>query len=445
MPHPGQPTLSTRLQWPLAALLLAMCLVLGGGQGTIGDGACQALAALLIILTLWRSETEPMARLPRFAWLAALPLAVPLLQLLPIPESLWMLPPARQQIDAQLAAAGLEPATRWTLTPYGTETALVWLLPAVALFLATLQFDAAQRLKLAAILVAVAAVATVLGIAQLAGGPDSPLRFYAMTNPTEAVGLFANRNHFASQLAVALPFVLIGAAAWWSQRRDEGHGALLWIVAGIGLAALLILGLALARSRAGLLLGMLAIACSLPAVMAFRKQRGTKRLIAVAVAVGLLLSVQFALFGILQRFQKDPMEDARFQYAALTVQAAADHAPLGTGLGGFRRAFEAYDLDSPLSVYINHAHNEYVELWLDGQWLALALSVVLLATVLVAAWRAWRRREASAREQLLARASLVALAMLAMHSIGDYPLRTTAMMATTGLLVALMARSRNPI
>ena len=385
----------------LPALLL--CLVLGGGQGTIGDAACQALAAALIILTLWRSETEAEARLPRAAWLAMLPLALPLLQLLPIPEALWMSAPARAEIDAQLAVAGLEPSTRLTLAPYGTETALVWLLPAVALFLATLQFDATQRLKLVGIFVAVTVVAIVLGVAQLASGADSALYFYSFTNNTSAVGFFANRNHFASQLVVALPFVLIGAAAWWSQRKDEGHGAMLWLVAGVGLAALLILGLALARSRAGLFLGMLAIAASVPAVLAFRKQRGTKRLIAVAVAVGLLLSVQFAMFGILQRFEKDSLDDARFQYAAMTLQAANDHAPIGTGLGGFRRAFEAYDVDSPISYYINHAHNDYVELWLDGQWLALTLGAALLAAGVVAAWRAWRRRDASAREQLLAR------------------------------------------
>ncbi len=444
MPQAGPHTLGKQLQWPLAALLLLLCLVLGGGQGTIGDAVCQALAVLLILLTLWRSETESDAMLPRVAWLAMLPLAVPLLQLMPIPEALWLMPDARVDIKEQLAVAGLEPATRWTLTPFDTEAALIWLLPAAALFLAALQFDATQRLRLIGIFVVIAAIATVLGMAQLAGGPDSPLRFYAMTNPTEAVGFFANRNHFASQLVVALPFVLIGAAAWWSQRKDEGHGALLWLVAGIGLAALLILGLALARSRAGLFLGMLAIAASVPAVLAFRKQRGTKRLIAVAVAVGLLLSVQFALFGILQRFEKDALDDARFQYAAMTLQAADEHAPIGTGLGGFQRAFEAYDVDSPISFYINHAHNDYVELWLDGQWLALVLGGALLAAGMVAAWRAWRRRDASAREQLLARAAVTGLVVLALHSLGDYPLRTTALLASAGLLVGLLSRPRNP-
>jgi O-antigen ligase len=438
MPQAGPHRMMQTLQWPLAAILLALCLVLGGGQGTIGDAACQALAAALIILTLWRSETDPGARLPRAAWLAALPLALPLLQLLPIPEALWMSAPARAEIDAQLAVAGLEPSTRLTLAPYGTETALAWLLPAVALFLATLQFDATQRLKLVGIFVAVTVVAIVLGVAQMASGADSALYFYSRTNPGSAVGFFANRNHFASQLAVALPFVLIGTAAWWNAQREAERPVVLWVVAGVGLAVLVILALALVRSRAGLLLGMLAIALSLPAVLAMRRKRGTKRLMAVVIGVGLLLSVQFALFGILQRFEKDPMEDARFQYTQLSLQAAADHAPVGTGLGGFRRAFEAYDVDSPESVYINHAHNDYAELWLEGRWLVLAVGGILLAAFIAAAWRAWRHREGGARDQLLTRAAAIGLAALALHAFGDYPLRTTALLATAGLLAALL-------
>lgn len=444
MPQAGPHTLITRMQWPLAATLLLLCLVLGGGQGTIGDGLCQALAALLIGLTLWRSETEPPAALPRIAWLAALPLVVPLLQLLPVPEALWLQAPARADLAGQLAAAGLEPSLRWTLAPYGTETALAWLLPAVALFLATLQFDAVQRLKLVALFIAVTAVAIVLGVAQLAGGPDSALYFYDRTNTGSAVGFFANRNHFASLLVLALPFVLIGTATWWNRRREAGEPVALWLLAGVGLAVLVILALALVRSRAGLALGMLAIVLSVPAVLAVRRQRGTKRLMAGVVAVGLLLSVQFALFGILQRFEADPMQDARFQYTQLSLQAAQDHAPLGVGLGGFRRAFEAYDVASPQNVYVNHAHNDYAELWLDGQWLALTVGLCLLVAFAVAAWRSVRRTDTGAREQLLARAAAISLAMLALHSLGDYPLRTTALLASAGLLAALMSRLPHP-
>jgi hypothetical protein len=306
--------------------------------------------------------------------------------------------------------------------------------------LATLQFDNARRTRLVMVFMAVMVVAIVLGVAQLAAGPDSALYFYSRTNTGNAVGFFANRNHFASQLVLALPFVLIGTAALWNAQRERP--VLLWTAVGVALAVMVILALALVRSRAGLVLGMLAIALSLPAVLALRKQRGTKRLVAVMVGVGLLLSIQFALFGILQRFDKDPMEDARFQYTQISLQAAQDHAPLGTGLGGFRRTFEAFDVESPQNVYVNHAHNDYAELWLDSQWLALVVGFAFLAVFLVAALRGQGH---DAHQQLLARAAAIGLAMLALHSLGDYPLRTTALLATAGLLAALLMRPPNPL
>ncbi len=39
-----------------------------------------------------------------------------------------------------------------------------------------------------------------LGLLQLANGPGSSLYFYEETNRTEAVGFFANRNHFAAMI-----------------------------------------------------------------------------------------------------------------------------------------------------------------------------------------------------------------------------------------------------
>ena len=48
------------------------------------------------------------------------------------------------------------------------------------------------------------AVSLLLGFLQMTQGPASDLRFYEVTNPSEAVGFFANRNHFAALLNVTL-------------------------------------------------------------------------------------------------------------------------------------------------------------------------------------------------------------------------------------------------
>jgi len=429
------PRPAANLQFGFAALILAAALVLGGGQGKLGDSLIQMLSLGLIGLSLWRHASEEAARLPRLAMLVILPCAVPMLQLLPIPESLWLLPEARHSLAEELAAVRIDPAQRWSLVTLATERTLVWLLPAVALFLSTLQLDGDQRKRMVGMLVVMAAINAVLGLAQLAGGTDSALRFYTITNETEAVGFFANRNHLASLLVVALPFVVIGTARWLGQREEWNPATVLGLLAGVGLLALLILGIAIARSRAGLVLGMLALLGSLPVVLGFRRRRGTRRALAVAVALGLTLVVQFALFGILQRLEKDPLEDARFQFLPVAFATAEAHAPLGAGLGGFRRAFEARE-ESPGGTYINRAHNDYVELWLDAGPMGLLAIGVTLLMLTVGAWRTLRR--SSKDKVALASAAGIGIALLALHSLGDYPLRTTAVLATAGMLAGVL-------
>lgn len=438
------PRSANSLPFTLAALLLLAALVLGGGQGTLGDSFVQLLALAVIGLSLWRHSAEPDARLPRFAWLVLVPCALPLLQLMPIPEGLWLLPGARQALGAELASGEVDAMHRWSLVPLATERALFWLLPVVALFLATLQLDAGQRKGLLGIFVVLAVMSVVLGLAQLAGGTDSALRFYTITNKTEAVGFFANRNHLASLLAVALPLVVVGTARWLGKREEWNASTVLGLLAGIGLVALLILGIAIARSRAGLLLGMLGLLGSFPLVLGQRRRRGTGRVLAIAVALGLTLVVQFALFGILQRLETDPLEDERFRYLPIATAVAEAQAPLGTGFGGFRRAFEAGD-PSPGHNYVNHAHNDYAELWIEAGPLAVLAALILLVCWCLALWQAWRRTGQGSRgERSLALTAALGLLLLALHSLGDYPLRTTALLAGAGLLAGVLAAAGRP-
>lgn len=430
-----------RIQYFLAAAVLIAALVLGGGQGTLGDSAVQLLALGLLAAVFWRHAGDAEARLPSAAWFAAVPVAVVLLQQFPLPDFLWRLPEARPVLASELAAANVDAAHRWSLVPAATERAGHWLLPAVALFLAALQLPRRANKALLALLVGVAAVGVVLGLAQLFGGRDSALRFYEITNVASSVGFFANRNHQASLLAVCLPLVVVGTMAWYQKREVGQPHTWLGVAAGVGLVALLILGIAITLSRAGLLLGMVGLLLSLPLVLVMRRRRGTRRTLALAVLVGFTLVMQFALFGILQRLEKDPLEDTRFALLPVAAETARDHSPLGAGLGGFQRAFEAVH-ESPEREYVNHAHNDWLELWVDAGPLAPVLAIAGLGCLLLAAWRAWPRRSdaASARSKVPALVAGLGLWLLALHSLGDYPLRTSALLASAGLLAGVVAR-----
>lgn len=429
----------------LCLSLVVIAVLAGGGQGGLGDLAAQLLAVVLLAILAWQVfnhrvqwRCEAWVR-----WLPLLALALPVLQLLPIPSAWWSAAPARAELGAQLAAAGVSPSRVISLNPGATESALWSLLPPTALFLATLGISRTGQRRLLAVVLSLAVLSVLLGMAQVAGGPTSALRFYSNTNLTEAVGFFANRNHLASLLAIALPLAL-AATAWVASERSDGRRlSPVWLLCGSVTIILLVLGIAMARSRAGLLLGMIAVLGSLPIVMTLRKQRGTGRIIALVVGIAVMLSVQFSLLGILQRLEKDPLDDSRWQFAQVTREAAADYAPLGSGLGTFRQAYQPFEArHEPGKSIVNHAHNDYLELWLEGGVPAL---VLLGLGGLAWAWRGvklwWLRNPESSdpsnESRFLARIAWLSATLPLIHSAMDYPLRTTANLSVFAILAAI--------
>jgi O-antigen ligase len=428
----------------LAAFLLIISVLTGGGRGGLGDTLAQLLALMLLLYLCWLGTRDRLCwRAPAWVgWLPALALLLPLIQLLPIPMSWWAGAPARAELAGQLAQAGVLPIQVISLNPTATEQALWSLLPATALFLCTLVLPRKAQLALLAVIVALAIASVFMGMAQLAGGNDSTLRLYTPTNRDQAVGFFANRNHFAGLLAMSLPLAFAGTAWAITERLAGRRMSAFWGIAGCVLIILLILGIALSRSRAGMLLGMVAVLVSLPLVMGLRRQRGTKRILAITLAIAGMLAVQFSLLGIFQRLEADPMSDGRWEYAKVTLDAASDYAPLGSGLGTFQQAYQPYEAKhTPGRYIINHAHDDYLELWLEG-----GVPALLLLGLGAMAWL-WRGRqllrpgpesgEARSRTLLLSRVAWLSASLALLHSALDFPLRTTASMAVFAVLAAI--------
>ena len=82
---------------------------------------------------------------------------------------------------------------------------------------------------------------------QMMGGADSPLRFYAVTNPDRAVGFFANANHHAALLYCAIPFAVSWALGFMS---THDHGRAIGMPALLAVAMAVIIAPALTHSRA---------------------------------------------------------------------------------------------------------------------------------------------------------------------------------------------------
>ena len=427
--------------WWATALLLGLALVLGGAarQGLWSDAVIQiySLLALGLIAAKWQAMPQ-LSRLS-VVLLGGLML-LPLLQLVPLPAFFWSVLPGRGAIAADYTVVGMPlPWLPVSLTPERTWRAALALLPGFAMFFATLALDSKGRRGLGLLIVVLAMASVLLGLAQIAQGPASPLRLQSTTNAS--VGFFANRNHYAALLCCAIPVAATWLIISMLDRRSE---RIIVLALSIIVYASLLVGLAAAQSRAGIFLGVLAGLGSvgLALVQGRRFARFGALVIGGAWLIGLLLIIQYAVLGILGRFEQDVLDDFRFEIARVTLQAILAFQPFGSGIGTFDSIYRMFETpDVLLQPYVNHAHNEWLELALEGGIPAIVLLAAFLFWFGSASLSVWRQRSSkiSGLDLALARAATIIVTILVLHSTVDYPLRTTALMVLFGWACALLA------
>jgi O-antigen ligase len=304
-------------------------------------------------------------------------------------------------------------------------------------------------LKVAIVVLVVACA--IWGVLQVAVGSRIDLVVHSDAPTQQAKGFFSNRNHFAALMYVGV--ALAGAGLVNAVRRMVGdiemsrHGprVIAWAMALL----FALVGLMLSMSRAGVVLGaaILLALFVLTMVGLDRDVSRVRRWFVSLSALGVLVAVQMGLWGVLDRFKADPFEDARVYVQRTTLKAASEAQPWGTGLGTFRRVYEQREpLETVANTYVNRAHNDWLEFWLEAGWFGAALLMFAIG------WWLWRLHgpppfdeEESAGSRLLRRAAVVAVLAIAVHSLVDFPLRTLAMSSMLGVLLAISVPPRVPL
>ena len=456
-----------------SVLLLFASVVLGGAtqSGTLGDVALQFLAVPALVLAGWvwldRLDVRRRGGWARESGVIDLTLAVAmgacglviiLAQVLPLYGNLgW------GGVSARIASAGGMGLKDWadtgssSIDPAASLAAVAGVLPPLALFLLVSSLGIERLLHFIGWFVVFGLAGLALGILQVLQGADSSLRFFAVSNRTEAIGFFANRNHFAAQLYATLLLTVAWVATHAKRpfaRRSPTSRKLLWLAGMFCVALLLLSGLALARSRAGILFVLLAaaaiVAMSPTLVVAFgRRGRRVHRLFFIAVAAVLLLVGQLGADRFLQRFDAGLVDQMRAMLNAVTYEAMREALPFGTGLGTFPSVYAVYEKSQNLRAeYANRAHDDWLEFPLEAGVPGILLIVLFLIWFSLSLYRVWMRPPTGQDvRQCIAQqcASLVVLLLL-LHSVVDYPLRTSTMFAyfaaCCGLLVCLPAGAR---
>ena len=427
--------------------VVLLSLIFGGGtrQGLWSDALVQVVSLPLLAIAILRLKARASPSEFRLALLViGAVIVVPILQLLPLPPWIWTILPGRAEVAGAYRAAGVPLAfLPISLEPLTTLRSLLSLLPAIAVFLGVLSLRKQAEFRWLLLLIfAVAVVGAGLELLQLAGGVHSPLRFYEITNVHRGVGFFANSNHQAAFL-----YSTIGYAAIWASlaRRDRSAKVAFRLTVAAVLVVAIVIGLVATQSRFGVLLGLAAGFCSIPLAAGLASEANRGRIVKLAMAVNglaLLLAFLFGFAGFADRISEGLSSDVRWPAARITWKAAVDHLPFGSGIGTFAPIFQRYEPVNLLAeTYVNRAHNDWLEAWLEGGVASAAVICALLSCFVFLAYRSWRPADPSARLVAYARAGSVCAALLAVHSLLDYPLRTTALTVMLAISCAFMIRA----
>lgn len=426
--------------WLLTVYLVFVFLL--GGSSRNDTQSLVILQPLSIIMCGVALVTIRREHLYGNGWIAALLGVIFLVifgQLVPLPASISTALPGRAVVTEIVTSNALGniwlPLTLVSTNSWQSVTALC---APLAVFLIGIQLDRNDVQRLLHVMVALGITSAIFGLLQVIGSQDGPFYLYDITSNGHAVGLFANRNHAAAQIACLFPMLAIYAASnEGGMNRQKGK-----LIVTISIAIILVPLVLITGSRTGTLLAVVGI-LGASALMAksrsgrtFRGHGMAKRpAIASLLAVFFVLSVAvlavlFSRAESIDRFaSQSNVNDIRLDYWRISIDSFRGYFPIGSGAGSFAETFligEPVELLS--NTYLNRAHNDWLEtvitLGLPGIGLLLFILIVYLKRM-ASTWRMANGHRSSA---MFAPMASVIIAMLAIASFTDYPLRTTSMM-----------------
>lgn len=427
----------------ITALLIAICLIGGGG---VAYGLAN-LAIQVTALAILAVNGKSLARFAKEApWplvvLTAATLALPLLQLVPMPQSLLGSLPGRDLALEAFKAADYNGWAPFSLDHARTLVAFAGLIAPATLLAIGFAIPASQLNRLSLVVIAAGLVNIALGVVQVLGNSGLSTLYPELPMPGVLFGTFANRNSTGLFLVCCL--ILL---ATLPPARPTSMASLVKAAAAVLLAT----GVVLTQSRTSIVLMVIPTGLAI-VVFVLRKvrdevgsgMRASKALQAILAATAIAVTVIPLAGGSrietsLARFEKGDeqrprmWEDARF--------AAQRYWPVGAGMGTFDEVFqvdETLEYVSPRRA--GRAHNDYIEIAVEAGAIGLGLCALWALWVF---WASWRAIAAPARWQALSGTGI--LLAIALQSMLDYPLRNQTMLGVAALAILLLARARESV
>ena len=433
--------MTDRFRDGLFATFVFACLVLGGAsrEGHLANFALQVSGLGFLGWGLYRLDWRSLGTPERLLLvLGGLGLVIIGLQFIPLPPELWRTLPGRSEVAAELDMLGVQPDPGLlTFSLHESLRSAMSILPALALAIALMARRSLPTIALAVTIVGTALLSLGVGIMQVLGGTESAWYLYDFTNRGWMVGFFANANHMATLLLVSLPFL---AALLRDGRTRLPLRRMEFTILGCALCALIAMGVGLAGSLTGYaLLAPVALASSL---IVWPPSKRLSWFLALPVVI--FSGAALAILGDGENALSSEARSSllgREQIQMHGVTAAQDFFPVGSGLGTFEEVYRRYEDEQLVtSNFINHAHNDYLELIIELGAPGLALIALFWCW-----WLYCLHRLLIVQASPFAWAGWIAVGVFLTHSGWDYPLRTAALAAVFAIGCVLTGRIAPPL
>lgn len=432
--------MTEKLRPAIAPAYMFLALLLGGSaQGVWANALLQLAAIGIIAWTFIAPSEEPLPRpVKQLLALVGLALVLIAIQLVPLPVSIWTWLPGRAQLVVGYRLLGVEPGPQpLSLAPYDSIAAALALLPPLGMLAAMVGLRGYSTAWLAGALVAGTVVGVLLGILQVASADPmaSPWYLYRQSNFGVATGFFANSNHMASLLLVSIPFIAALGAKSLERATDVRVRSVALAVTASGLVVV-VLGIVLNGSLAGYGLGLPVILASL--LILFGAHIRFARPAVLAIGMAGLAALAILSSSPVSRGAVTSVS-SRQTILSNSMVLVREYGPVGSGLGTFEKVYRMNE--DPAKVdryYVNHAHDDYLELAIET-----GLPGVILILLFLIWWgKSVLRMLRSPAADEFAIAGAIGSAALLLHSAVDYPLRTAAMGVVFAMCLVLIVQSR---
>ncbi|MBI4640377.1 MAG: O-antigen ligase family protein [Candidatus Tectomicrobia bacterium] len=330
-----------------------------------------------------------------------------------------------------------------SIYPHETKTELLKYLAYMAVFFIIVNTVQTRRQvnRLLWVMVLTGAFVAIYGVLQYITG-ETTIWGETRRIHTQAVnGTYINRNHFAGLMemciaaALGLTLALATQYEWARDRIDPLKRVILDIFdtpeiqKQIMLVFLmLVIGLSLffSFSRGGIL-SLLFSLILLGGILSLRKS-WTYALYFLALPITLfLVMIWVGIDPLADRFGEisEPLEDGRWQVNSATLSLIRDYSLFGAGLGNYKYLFARYQPTQFATVFVDHAHNDYLETSADNGLIAFSVIIIGLLSLL---WVVLRNvgREENDYGRGIVLGLVTGIIAIATHSLFDFNLQIPA-------------------